>query len=384
MNKAKKIRVVHIWKNFDTYNGMVEILLYLAKYYDKSKFDFGACVFNDKGSVYSRKFQALGGELYNMNCADGPAGHLRFFLRILRLLKTDKPDVVITHDRRCNLYGIPAGRFAKIPVVISMETTLMDSATTKIKRFRDRFLHPLFRFVVWSSDMFLSTSQSILNFWVRESTPLKFRVIYPPFNLEKYQKAFPPNEIKRNSEEFPTLGYIGRLSEEKGLHYLIHALSIVRKKFPHANLLVAGSGEMEDAFKLLAKEEKLDGCISFLGFQDNPFLVLKNIDLLIVPSRTDGCPIVIVESMASAVPVIASNVGGIPELITDDTGVLVTPRNVIALADAITTLLEQPDRIQVMGEKGRERAFTQFEPFKFVREIERLCANLLADKGKTC
>lgn len=379
----KKIKVIHIWKNFDTYNGMVEILLYLAKYYDRDKLDFGACVFNDKGSMYSQRFRELGGELYNMKCENGLSGHVKFLQRMIIFLKNENPDVVITHDRRCNLYGIMAAKQAKVPVIVSMETTLMDSATTRIKRFRDKLLHPLFRSVIWSSDMFLTTSACIQQFWIRKLTPSKFKVIYPPFNLDKYNAVFSPGGIERKSEGFPSLGYIGRLSEEKGLHYLIRSLPRIRNKFPSLRLLVAGAGEMEDSFKMLAKDEKVDDCINFLGFQHNPFSVLKRIDLLVVPSRTDGCPIAIVEAMASGVPVLASNIGGIPELITEETGRLVPPKDINALAAAITDLLEQPEEMLEMGTHGYERAFTQFEPLKFVRELEKLFGDLLTEKQKT-
>ena len=376
----KKIKVTHIWKDFDTYNGMVEILLFIAKYHNRELFNLGACVFNDHGGEHSRRFEELGGKVYNLNCGYGLRGHIKFLPRLKDFLLEQRPDIVVTHDRRANLFGILAANQAKIPVIISMETTLKDSATSRIKILRDRALHPILLLMVWSSDTFVCTSACIRRQWMRKSCLSKFRVFYPPFNLEKYNSVVSHPGNSDRSKAYPTLGYVGRLSEEKGLHYLIRAMARVCCRFPGVKLLVAGSGVMENSFKSLAKTEKVADAINFLGFQDNPFRIMEQIDLLILPSRTEGCPIVVIEAMAMGVPVIASNVGGVPELVTNDVGTLVPPKDAEALAKSITNLLEQPELMRKMGEAAHKRAFTYFQPLEFVRQFEKLYIELLEKK----
>ena len=379
----KKISVTHIWKEFDTYNGMVEILLYLSRYYDKKILNFGACVYNDNGSIYAEMFKKKGGELYNLQCKSGIKGHILFFIKLIRFFKKHKPDIVVTHDRRCNLFGISAAKIAKIPIIISMEDTLGDSATTWIKRLRDRAFHPILKTLVWSScDAFVSSSESIRRQWIRKSCPSKFKVIYPPFNLEKYEAVTRNPKNNRSNDGFPILGYVGRLSEEKGLQYLISALPEVRKKFPNLKLLVAGIGELGEFFKSLAKEKEVDDCVLFLGFQENQFKVYEKIDLFILPSRTEGCPIVVVEAMAMGVPVIASNVGGTSELVSDDVGVLIPAKNVKALSTAIISLISKPQKLGEMGKAGKKRAFTHFHPLNFVRKLEEIYIELSEKKLK--
>ena len=376
----KKIKVTHIWKDFDTYNGMVEILLFIAKYHNRELFDLSACVFNNHDSEHSKRFEELGGKVYSLNCGYGFRGHLKFLPRLKHFLLEQRPDIVVTHDRRANLFGILAAKRAKIPAIISMETTLKDSATSRIKIFRDKVLHPILLLMVWSSDAFVCTSECIRRQWMRKSCPSKFRVFYPPFNLEKYDSAISHQGNIDGAKRFPTLGYVGRLSEEKGLHYLIAALAKVRSRFPGVKLLVAGSGVMQNSFKSLAKTEKVDDAIDFLGFQNNPFRIMKQIDLLVLPSRTEGCPIVVIEAMAMGAPVIASNVGGVPELMTNDVGILVPPKDSEALAQSIINLLEQPELMRKMGEAAHKRAFTYFQPLEFVRQFEKLYIELLEKK----
>jgi glycosyltransferase involved in cell wall biosynthesis len=378
VQSTRKIKVVHVYKDFDTYNGLIETFLFLAKYHDRGRFELGLCVFNYKGGEYGRNFRDLGGKLYNLNCGNGVKGYLNTFVCLNRFLKQQKPDIVVTHDRRGNFIGIPSAKIAGIPLIVSTETTLKDSATTIIRRVRDRIVHPILWCLVLWSDAFVGNSKIVRTQWMFKRQASKFRVIYPPFNLEKYQKIIPAGtQPKGGSDHFPTLGYIGRLSEEKGLHYLINALSIVNGEFPGVRLLVAGTGEMECAYKALVKEKHLDDRVSFLGFQQNTFETLRKIDLLIVPSRTEGFGVAALEGMAMGVPVIASRVGGLNEIISEDAGVLVPPKDVEALAEAIINLLSHREKMHRMGRAGYNRAFTVFNPQRYVQQFEHLYAELL-------
>lgn len=380
-----KINVIHIYKDFDTFNGLIETFYFIAKYHNPDIFNFGVCVFNYGGGEYGQKFQDLGGKLYNLNCGHGAKGFINTMIRLKRFLKEVKPDIVVTRDRRGNFLGIPAAKRAKVPVIISTETTQMHSATTVIRRMRDRVFHPVLLFLVSLTDAFVAISNNVKENWKFVSRFTKIKVIYPPFNLEKYHQAVSAgNRALYMSRDFPTIGYIGRLSEEKGPHYLIRALPQIRQKFPLVKLLIAGAGAMENALRALAKSEKVEDRVFFLGFQDNTFKVLQQMDLLVVPSRSDGCPVAILEAMAMRLPVIATRVGGIPELITDEVGLLVPPRNYENLADSIISLVSKPELMRSMGEAGNKLAFTKFSPLSYIKQYEELYFELLRKKGFHC
>jgi glycosyltransferase involved in cell wall biosynthesis len=251
-----------------------------------------------------------------------------------------------------------------------------------MKRLRDRLLHPYLSYLVSQSDAFLLNSDSVKKQWRAKGLAKKAIVIYPPFNLKKYEEATDPDKQSGPKKvSFPTLGYLGRLSEEKGLHYLIHALAKVRETFPAVKLLVGGTGEKERHFKRLVHENHLGENIHFLGFLDNSFTLLNQINLLVVPSRSEGYGVIAVEGLAAGLPVVASQVGGLTEILSDGIGVLVPPKDERALASSIISLLKQPQRMKDIGERGRRRAFEMFTPMRFIQQLEELYLRLVLEKG---
>ena len=378
----RRIKVIHIYKDFDTYNGLVARFFVISKYLDRMLFDPMICVFNYEGGSYGKRFRELGGKLHNLDLDYGIKGVLRTIFHLGLFLKKQKPDVVVTHDRRGNFFGILAARRAGVPVIISTETTLNDVSPTRMKRLRDRTFHPVLSYLVSLSDAFMLNSEAVKQQWRAKALRNKSIVIYPPFDLGKYNEVMPPGvKGTARSGEFPTLGYLGRLSEEKGLDYLILALALVRESFPSIKLLVAGTGERERFLKRMVEENKLIDHITFLGFLENSFHLLNQIDLLVVPSRSEGFGMIALEGIAMGVPVIASQVGGLKEILADGVGVLVPPRNEKSLANAIVTLLRSPLEMQRMGERGRKRAFEMFTPMKYIEQLEGLYVRILQTKG---
>jgi glycosyltransferase involved in cell wall biosynthesis len=376
------IKIIHIYKDFDTFNGLIQEFFVIAKYIDRSLFDARVCVFNYKGGKYGKKYQELGGKLCNLNFGYGVKGILNTVFRLSPFLKKQKPDIVVTHDRRGNFFGILAARKAGVPIIISTETTLKDASPTRMKRLRDRLFHSLLSHLVSFSDAFMLNSDAVKQQWKAKKLCNKSIVIYPPFDLDKYHEVMPPREqVKAGSGNFLTLGYLGRLSEEKGLHYLIGSLAIVRESFPTIKLLVAGTGEWERFLKRLVRKKNLGDHITFLGFQENSFNLLRKIDLLVVPSRSEGFGMIAVEGMAMGIPVIASRVGGLKEILSDGVGVLVPPRDEKLLASAIISFLKNPQEMQRMGERGHKRAFEMFTPMEYIKQLEGLYRRMLQERG---
>jgi 1,4-alpha-glucan branching enzyme len=380
--EPRKAKVFHIYKDFDVFNGLIAEFLVIAKYINKDLFDTTVCVFNYEGGRYGKTFQELGGKLHDLDFGYGVKGVLNTLLRLSDFLKEQKPDIVVTHDRRGNFFGIRAARKAGIPIIISTETTLKDASPTRLKRLRDRLLHPFLTYLVSRTDAFLLNSHSVQEQWKAKRLAGKSIVIYPPFNLDKYREAADaPQPQERQAGDYPTLGYLGRLSEEKGLHYLIGALAEVRKSFPAAKLLVGGMGEQEHDFKRLAKEKNLAPHIIFLGFVENSFRLLQQIDLLVVPSRSEGYGVTAVEGLAAGLPVVATEVGGLKEILSDGVGILVPSKDEKALAASIISILKNPAEMRKMGERGRKRAFELFTPMKFIEQLEGLYTRLMNERG---
>jgi glycosyltransferase involved in cell wall biosynthesis len=117
--------------------------------------------------------------------------------------------------------------------------------------------------------------------------------------------------------------------------------------------------------------------VRFLGTRNDVPELMRAFDLFVLTSHSEGCPNVILEAMASGLPVVSTNVGGVPELVNADTGMLVPPRDDTTLAEAILRLLDDPVRRQRMGEAGRRRAVEQFSLAQMIRAREELLSELV-------
>ena len=153
--------------------------------------------------------------------------------------------------------------------------------------------------------------------------------------------------------EGPVLGAIGRLDRQKGFDVLLRSLAQV----PQAQLVVVGDGQERDALERLAAELDLSERVRFEGWREDARRYLTTFDVLVVPSRFEGFPLVIVEAMLAGLPVVASAVGSVPESVLDGTtGLLVPPEDAVALASALRTLLGHPALRAQMGASGRKHA----------------------------
>ena len=172
---------------------------------------------------------------------------------------------------------------------------------------------------------------------------------------------------------------VARLAAQKGHHVLLDAIQEVAKSIPSVHLLVIGHEDDLTIAELrgYAHQIGIKDNVSFLGFRANIAELTEDTDLFVLPSLWEGFGLVLIEAMALGLPVVASSVGPIPEIVLDgQSGRLVPPGNALALADAIRGLLESPEIAFAMGNAGRERVKTAFSIQKMVGEIERVYAEL--------
>jgi len=381
---VEKIKIIHVYKDFNVYNGLVEILTILAGGMDLDRFELGVCVFRYDGNSFGDDFEQLGGRIHSLNIPKSPANEIREFNGLIRFFDSFRPHIVQTHVLKSNLLGILAARKAKVPVIIGTEMTLKDIAHTPLTRLRDKLIQPLVSLSLRYSDNFMVTSEYIKKQWYHRRYSEKYRVIYPPFNLEKYQAVQAGSQCKapHTKHHDPTIGFVGRLSEEKGLQTLLEAVAAIRSKVPRARLLIAGTGPIEHRLRKFVQDTNLGDSVSFMGFCSNVFEMMGDLDVFVLPSRTEGCPIVVLEAMAMGVPVVATNVGGTPELVENNvTGLLVQSNAPDELARSIVELLTDRERAEKMGREGHERAFSVFHPKKFIENVEHMYLELLKQKN---
>jgi glycosyltransferase involved in cell wall biosynthesis len=157
------------------------------------------------------------------------------------------------------------------------------------------------------------------------------------------------------------IGSAGRLSPEKGFDQLIEAAALVTQAEPDAGFVVFGEGPLRAALSRLITERGLEGRFVLGGFRSEMPSLLPHFDLAVLSSYTEGLPVIVLEALAAAVPVVATAVGGTPEVLEDGVhGYLVRPGDPVALADRILRLLRSEADRREMGGRGRQRVREQF------------------------
>ena len=171
--------------------------------------------------------------------------------------------------------------------------------------------------------------------------------------------------------EGPLVGTVARLQPEKGIANLLKAAARASTFCPLARFLVVGDGPLREELVCLADRLGLCERVRFLGHRADARGLIGLLDVLVVPSLTEGTPLTVLEAMAGGVPIVASAVGGIPDQVRHNReGLLVPPNDTVALGDALLELLQDPGRARRLGESGRRRANSEFAHATMVRKIE--------------
>jgi glycosyltransferase involved in cell wall biosynthesis len=171
---------------------------------------------------------------------------------------------------------------------------------------------------------------------------------------------------------------VGRLEPVKGAQYFVRAAGELKRAGADAHFFVAGTGSRESRLRELAMAHGLDDDLVFLGNVSPVEPLLARTDVLVMPSLSEGLPIVALEAMALETPVVGSGAGGISEVVEDGrTGLLVEPQDVAALVASVSDLLADPERASAMGRAGRARVEERFTAEGMVRAYLGLYAELL-------
>jgi glycosyltransferase involved in cell wall biosynthesis len=297
------------------------------------------------------------------------------YTRLSARLSDLKPDVVHTHLLHADLYGIPAARRVGVPVIISSRHN--DNAfrrRTPIKQVN----HFLWRM----ADAGIAISDSIARFTVEVEGASKNKIHRVYYGLEA-QKPLDRNagraailrELKL-PDDAVLVGMVCRLTEQKGITYALQAFTKLKDEFPAAHLLIAGDGPLRTSLEREAALFK--NRVHFLGWRDDTASLMAALDIFLAPSLWEGFGLVFLEAMAQAVPILATRVSAIPEIIVDgETGLLVTSRDVEALTEALRKLLSDKPLRQYMGLQGQDRLETHFSVAKMVDETAALYYTLL-------
>ena len=280
-----------------------------------------------------------------------------------------KPDLIHVHGTRAGVLGRLAAIGLRHPVIYT------EHLWTKNYRLPSRLSHGFQIAGLWFLDMFttlnIAVSQAVKDFMISSqiSRSEKIVIVYNATEIPKQKAAiFSSKEAQRFK-----LGTVGTLNFQKGIQYLIQAMPQILKEFPKTTLEIVGEGDYRRNLERLTKKLKLQKSVSFAGFVKDVENRMKNYDLYVQPSLSESFGLAIIQAMSLGIPIVATNAGGIPEVVTaGKSGILVEPAKPLALVQAIIELLRNPKRAKDMGKLGREEVKIKFNLRDMIKETEQI------------
>ena len=347
-------RVAHVTFGLDV-GGQEKLLVEFARLADRGQFDLQFISLGSRGAL-AEDIESLGWLVTALGAPSGLRPGLS--VKLARSFRRWRPDVVQTHDHRALFYAGPAAWATGVPLVINTRHGRNFEFTPR----QVAIGRQLARLV----DGYVCVSDDVKTQCVAEGiAPARLRTILNGIDVERF--AF-----SGACASGPIVA-VARLSPEKDLANLVRSVALAARKEPGLRVAVAGNGPCLAELNQLATELGVAEKIAFLGeVRDVPAL-LARASLFVLPSRSEGISLTLLEAMASGLPTVATRVGGNPEVVRDgETGLLVPPSDPAALAQAILRIRRDPERGLRMGRAGRERVEQHFDIRRMVADYEAL------------
>jgi glycosyltransferase involved in cell wall biosynthesis len=348
------MKVAHVTLGLDV-GGQEKLLVEFARHANRRCFDLHFISLSTRG--------ILGGDLeacgWPVTALEAPAG-LRpgIIYKLATLFRRLKIDVVHTHDDRPNIYGVPAAKLAGVRRVIHTR----HSRGTSLSK-RQTFL---VRLASLGNDRFVCISHDSARQAVRQGIARRrVAVLHNGIDLDRFSCRCP-------DPAGPAV-LVARLAPEKDIATLLHAGALIVRQRPEFRLEIAGDGVCRGDLEALSAQLGLTNHVRFLGAVRDVPALLARARLFVLSSLTEGISLTLLEAMARGLPVVATCVGGNPEVVAHgETGLLVSPRDPGALANAVLGLWAQADICAHMGLAGRQRVEQQFDVRRMVADYETL------------
>jgi glycosyltransferase involved in cell wall biosynthesis len=293
--------------------------------------------------------------------------------RLIRVFLMSKPDIVHLYAKVSTL-GRIAAKIAAVKIVICNEVDL-DGFGPDIGM---KVVAWIKRRLEFFADKIISCSTTVEDHW-RSKNKKKYCVINLPVDFAKFKKINFKSEIKKyKNGDYPVIGMVSRLQPGKGHEYLIRALPDILNDYPDLKVKIVGKGILLNDLRTLSKQLNVSNNIEFTGYVKDIYAELSTMDIFILPSLSEGFPISILEAMAAGLPVAASNVGGIPEIVENGiNGFLFEPKDIEAIAKVLKSFFLNYERTLEMGRLGRQKIISNFSPEKYIQKLDLLYGELM-------
>ncbi len=396
----EKIKVIHIITRLDK-GGSAENTLLTAEGLDKKLYDvllvkglsIESGMTEDEAVAVEKSIRAAEREGVRILTVPGlmrkiaPFSDFKAFIELIKILRHERPHIVHTHTSKAGILGRWAAFFAGVPIII--HTPHGHVFWGYFGRFKTSLYVILEKIAAFITDKIIAlTEQEKNDHLLFRIAPMdKFSIVHSGIKLDGFSDLpVDPEAIKRKlgiPGKGLVIGTAGRFAAVKGHRYLIEAAVSIAEARPDTTFVFLGSGELLEELQNMAEKLGLKENVKFPGWRADVAEVMSVFDLFVLPSLNEGMGRVLVEAMALGKPVVASDVGGIPDLIIHGkNGYLVPPGDALSLSAAIGDLIEDPEKGRKMGENGKKRA-VDYSADAMVQKIDKLYRTVLQQKHIT-
>lgn len=351
---SRRSTVAHLTQSLDM-GGAEKLLVEFARHTDRHRFVTQVVSLTTRG-VLADELEAMGCPVTVLDAGQGLRPSL--LVRLARWFRQQRVDVVHTHDERPHIYGTVAAKLAGVRRVLHTRHGQRLELSARQRRLINMLARFTTRFVCVSRDSArLAVEQGIAT--------NKVGVIWNGVDTTRFVNGGARGEG-------PAV-IVGRLVPEKNMETLLRAAALVRREDASFRLEIAGDGVCRASLGALTADLGLDDCVTFLGQTRDVAAVLARAQLFVLSSISEGVSLTLLEAMATGLAVVATNVGGNPEVVAaGETGLLVPPQAPEALAAALLRLRREAGERARFGQAGRERVEKHFDVRRMVEQYEQL------------
>lgn len=357
---APPIRVLHFFDKLQTqgstYHGVLRLFSLQMPAHHHDRFRLTLCCLkrpDETGAELARQFATYGIPVLNL-MRFGWDVHVLPFL-FFKTIREVKPDVLHLHGYAAHNIGRVFGRILGIPTLCHEHAVQLSVPLSQ--KVQDRLLVPF-------TDFGIAVSENSKRFMVEERGFRPDQVFVVPNGLDFSQLPdLDPGEVDRERKDLGippgarVVGAVGRLATIKGQEFLLKAAKRILESYPNTFFPVVGDGDLLPGLRALVRDLGIENRVIFTGFRPRINPVLSALDVMVMPSLQEGFGMALIEGMYKGLPIVASEVGGMKEIIVDgENGLFAPPGDPEAIAEKVIYLLEHPDKARLLADGARKTA----------------------------
>jgi glycosyltransferase involved in cell wall biosynthesis len=313
-----------------------------------------------------------------------PSAALRAGLHVRQASAAMRAQIIHTHSFRAGMLGaaiLAMPLTGGVRLVATIHSYPPGAHTMRGRHAR----HPwAIRLVVRRASRLITVSEALRRELVEAWPDAEAKSICIPNGVDTRAETVKPAAARAAlglAVRGPVIGMMARLAPQKGIADFLHAARIVASGYAEASFVLAGDGPLRGQAEALRGELSMEDRLHLLGHISSPREFMAALDVLVVASTSEGSSVAAMEAMAAGRPVVATAVGGVPEVVTEgETGLLVKPSDPEALAAAVAQLLADPARAREMGERGRQQAAQRFDVRQMIARTEEVYADVIREE----